>query len=47
VTNTNALVSAGQYGQAVPVALGGTGKRFVIATPLQPRTIGATLGVKF
>ncbi len=45
--NSYGVVSAGDYPFAVPVAVGGNAIPLLNAVTIRPRTIGATLGVRF
>lgn len=47
LTDSDALVAAVNYPVNIPVAIGGTGRPFLLGASIQPRTIGATVGVKF
>ena len=45
--NSQGLINASGYPFAVPAAIGGTGTPLIRATSVRPRTLGATVGVKF
>jgi iron complex outermembrane receptor protein len=47
LTDSAAVTAASSAIQTIPAAIGGTGRPFVQANRLQPRTIGATFGVAF
>ena len=47
LTNSYGVVSAEGFPFAVPAALGGTGVQTLNAATIRPRTLGATLGVRF
>lgn len=47
LTDSYGVVNAGDYPFAVPAALGGTNIPLLTATTIRPRTLGATLGVRF
>jgi outer membrane receptor protein involved in Fe transport len=47
LTDSRAVITATSYPLSVPAAIGGTGRPFILAGSIQPRTMGATLGVKF
>ena len=45
--NSQGLVNAGGYRFTVPAAIGGNATPFLTASSIRPRTLGATVGVKF
>ena len=45
--DSQGLLNASGYPFAVPAAIGGTGLNLITATSIRPRTLGATIGVKF
>jgi iron complex outermembrane receptor protein len=45
--NNLATIAATSYPNAIPAAIGGTGRAFIVGNSLQPRTIGVLFGVKF
>ena len=47
VFDTRGLVSAAYSPQTFPTAIGGSGQAYASASPIRPRTVGVTAGVKF